>query len=196
MSNVIIHPAFNWTVFSRTVLDCLASFANRFGGSPGLHSIASMDGFSDPDTVDGPSASVAARAKHQMQPEGARILLADDLDLNRRLIADMLSFQGHEVECACDGAAAVRAATLIVFDLVLMDMVMPVMDGLDATRAIRTLSAPHGDVPIVALTANAFPEHLEACLAAGMDATVTKPMSMDALMRAVDTWRRKEATAA
>ena len=121
---------------------------------------------------------------------GARILLADDLDLNRRLIADLLAIEGHKVDCVADGAAAVKMASENAYDLILMDMIMPGMDGIAATRAIRALPAPSCTVPIVALTANSFREQLDSCLTAGMDATLTKPMSVDALTRAVQTWTR------
>ena len=127
---------------------------------------------------------------------GSRVLLADDLDLNRKLIADMLSLEGHQVDCVADGAAAVAAASATAYDLILMDMIMPVMDGITATRAIRAMPAPTGDVPIVALTANSFPEQLDSCLNAGMDATLTKPMSIDALTRAVSVWTRRRPVAA
>ena len=127
---------------------------------------------------------------------GARILIADDLDLNRKLIADMLSIEGHEVVCVADGAAAVRAVQAATYDLVLMDMIMPEMDGIAATRAIRALPAPACHVPIVALTANSFREQLASCLEAGMDATLTKPMSIDALTQAVAAWTRGRHEAA
>jgi signal transduction histidine kinase/ActR/RegA family two-component response regulator len=121
---------------------------------------------------------------------GARILLADDLDLNRKLIADMLSLDGHVVDCVSNGAEAVAAASQRPYDLILMDMIMPGMDGIAATRAIRAMSAPTCDVPIVALTANSFFEQLDGCLKAGMDATLVKPMSIEALSSAVSTWTR------
>ncbi len=125
-----------------------------------------------------------------VEETGARILLADDLDLNRRLIADLLAIEGHKVDCVADGAAAVKMASENAYDLILMDMIMPGMDGIAATRAIRALPAPSCTVPIVALTANSFREQLDSCLTAGMDATLTKPMSVDALTRAVQTWTR------
>ena len=125
-----------------------------------------------------------------VEETGARILLADDLDLNRRLIADLLAIEGHKVDCVADGAAAVKMASENAYDLILMDMIMPGMDGIAATRAIRALPAPSCAVPIVALTANSFREQLDSCLTAGMDATLTKPMSVDALTRAVQTWTR------
>ena len=100
------------------------------------------------------------------------------------------------VDCVADGAAAVRAVQVKTYDLVLMDMIMPVMDGVVATRAIRALPAPTCRVPIVALTANSFREQLASCLEAGMDATLTKPMTIDALTRAVADWTRGRHAAA
>ena len=127
---------------------------------------------------------------------GATILLADDLDLNRKLISDMLTVEGHRVDCVADGAAAVLAVQAKTYDLVLMDMIMPGMDGIAATRAIRALPAPAGRVPIVALTANTFREQLESCLEAGMDATLTKPMTFEALTNVVADWTRGRTVAA
>ena len=128
-------------------------------------------------------------------PGALRILLADDLDLNRKLICDMLSLDGYVVDSVADGAAAVDAVKAKTYDLVLMDMIMPGMDGMDATRAIRALPAPICDVPIVALTAHSFREQLDNCLHAGMNATLTKPMSFDALSTAVSTWARSRQAA-
>jgi CheY-like chemotaxis protein len=120
--------------------------------------------------------------------QAPRILIADDLDLNRRLIADMLAIYGYVVDGAANGAAAVAGAQRGVYDLILMDMVMPHMDGIAATRAIRALPPPACNVPIIALTANSFPEQLEQCLGAGMNATLVKPLSMDTLVAAVRQW--------
>ena len=102
----------------------------------------------------------------------------------------MLSLDGHRVDCVGDGAAAVRAVTAERYDLVLMDMIMPEMDGLAATRAIRALPGPQSDVPILALTANSTRDQLDSCIEAGMDAALTKPMSLDALSEAVAHWMR------
>ena len=127
---------------------------------------------------------------------GVRILLADDLDLNRKLIADMLAIDGHSVDCVADGAAAVRAVEAKRYDLILMDMIMPEMDGIAATRAIRAMPAPACTVPIVALTANTFRDQLNNCLEAGMNAALTKPMSLDALTDTVAIWTRGRNKAA
>ena len=126
---------------------------------------------------------------------GSRILLADDLDLNRKLISDMLALDGHAVDSVSDGEAAVQAAVEHSYDLILMDMIMPVMDGMAATRAIRALPSPACDVPIVALTAYSLPDQLDNCMKAGVDAVLTKPMSVAALNEAIATWsgRRRAA---
>ena len=143
-----------------------------------------------------PVATVSDRAPDDAPDQDAlRILLADDLDLNRKLICDMLSLDGYVVDSVADGAAAVEAVKAKAYDLVLMDMIMPGMDGMDATRAIRALPAPACDVPIVALTAHSFREQLDNCLHAGMNATLTKPMSFDALSGAVGTWARSRRAA-
>lgn len=151
-----------------------------------------------PEDVTRPVGTTAAASTGTSATEGSGglILLADDLDLNRKLISDMLSFEGYVVDSVADGAAAVEAAKAKAYDLILMDMIMPGMDGMDATRAIRALPAPACDVPIVALTAHSFREQLDNCLDAGMNATLTKPMSFDALTEAVSTWTKSRPQAA
>lgn len=139
-----------------------------------------------------PSLEGAARRAHRP----VRVLLAEDHEVNQLLVRAMLAQGGHDVTVVSDGQQAVDEVRRSVasgtrFDLVLMDMQMPVMDGLAATRAIRETKQP-GDrrLPIVALTANAFASDLEACRAAGMDDHVAKPVSMEALLLAVDRWAR------
>jgi CheY-like chemotaxis protein/HPt (histidine-containing phosphotransfer) domain-containing protein len=123
-----------------------------------------------------------------------RVLLAEDHEVNQLLVSAMLARGGHTVVLVENGQAAVDAVRESIersapFDLVLMDMQMPIMDGLAATRAIRAMEAAGGRrLPIVALTANAFASDLESCRNAGMDDHVAKPVSMDALLAAVDRW--------
>jgi CheY-like chemotaxis protein len=97
----------------------------------------------------------------------------------------MLERRGHEVEVAGDGEAAVRLAGERPFDVVLMDVQMPVMDGLTAAAAIRALDGPAAAVPILALTASAMPGDREACLAAGMNDHLTKPITAATLFAAL-----------
>jgi PAS domain S-box-containing protein len=116
---------------------------------------------------------------------GTRILLADDAPANRELVRIILSGWGVELDTVCDGAEAVAAASRDDYDLILMDVHMPVMDGMDATRAIRALGGARGAVPILALTANVQPDQIEACARAGMDGHVGKPIEIGELIAAI-----------
>jgi len=118
---------------------------------------------------------------------GARVLLAEDNPVNQEVAGELLRMVGIEVDVADTGAAAVEMVQRKPYDLVLMDVQMPEMDGMDATRAIRKL--PGMDrLPIVAMTANAFAEDREACLAAGMNDHIGKPVSPNELYRALGRW--------
>jgi signal transduction histidine kinase len=118
-----------------------------------------------------------------------RVLVAEDNVLNRRLTAALLERLGHSAEFVTDGRAAVARARSGGFDAVLMDIQMPEMDGLTATRLIRAREAAQGDarVPIIAVTADAMLENRELCLEAGMDECLVKPLD-PALFR--ETLRR------
>jgi len=120
----------------------------------------------------------------------ARILLAEDLPTNQLLVTAILRNAGYEVEAVTDGAAAVQAVQSRDYDVVLMDVQMPVMDGLEATRRIRSLEGTAASVPIVALTANALSEEVVRCREAGMSAHIAKPVDQDVLLAAVDRWVR------
>jgi signal transduction histidine kinase len=113
------------------------------------------------------------------------LLVVDDIEMNREIAAAFLRAAGHEVTCVDSGAGAIAAAAANDFDLVLMDVRMPGMDGLQATRRIREIAGPRGSVPIVALTAQAFTEQVQDCRAAGMDSHLCKPFTPDALLDAV-----------
>ncbi len=116
-----------------------------------------------------------------------RVLLAEDHPTNRRVVQLILEPLDVELTCVEDGAQAVAAEAAGAFDLILMDMQMPVMDGLAATRAIREREAKAGAprTPILTLTANAMREHAQASLAAGADGHLTKPIAADKLIAAV-----------
>lgn len=109
-------------------------------------------------------------------PGGLRVLVAEDVEMNRLLVVTLLTQAGHQVVEVEDGAAAVDAIRQQAFELVLMDVNMPVMDGILATQAIRALPGPAGQTPIIALTANTFPEDVARCRAVGMDGYVAKPI--------------------
>jgi CheY-like chemotaxis protein/HPt (histidine-containing phosphotransfer) domain-containing protein len=109
------------------------------------------------------------------------ILLAEDDTTNQMVTAAMLHRLGHAVDVVETGLAAVAALRAGQFDVILMDMMMPEMDGLAATRAIRTLAGPASRVRVIALTANALPEEEQRCRAAGMDDFLSKPVRLAAL---------------
>ena len=106
---------------------------------------------------------------------GANILLVEDLPMNQELACAILGRAGHLVAIANDGLEAVEAVQANAFDLVLMDIQMPRMDGVTATRCIRELDGPAKNVPIIAMTANALPEQVRAFREAGMDGHLAKP---------------------
>ena len=120
------------------------------------------------------------------QPQrGLRVLLAEDNALNREIAVALLSKQGVTVETAENGQLCVEkfsAAPHGYYDAVLMDVRMPVMNGYEATKAIRALARADAALPIIAMTADAFAEDVERCLAAGMNAHLSKPMDIHKLM--------------
>ncbi len=129
------------------------------------------------------------------------ILVAEDNDINALLVRALLVRLGHRPVIAADGAAAVESWTAAraagtPYDLILMDVQMPGMDGLEATRRIRADEAGGPPTPIVALTANAYAEDREACLAAGMDALLVKPLDRERLREALEAAARRAPLAA
>jgi CheY-like chemotaxis protein len=109
----------------------------------------------------------------------------DDVDMNRDIAAAFIRSASYDVVCAEGGAEAVAAAAETDFHVIMMDVRMPGVDGLEATRRIRTLDPPRGQVPIVALTAQVFTEQVEACRQAGMDTHVAKPFTLDTLLEGI-----------
>ncbi len=117
-----------------------------------------------------------------------RILVAEDNPANQRLTMLMLQRMGCRVDVAADGKEAVRAATGFPYDLILMDVQMPVMDGLAATRELRRRTGPASAVPIVALTANAFSSDREVSFQAGMNDFLCKPVTAETLQGMLRRW--------
>ena len=127
-------------------------------------------------------------AEEQLRLRGARrILLAEDNQINQEVALDLLRGVGLEVDLAENGQLALEKVRTGAYDLILMDMQMPVMDGLTATRLIRALPAHH-DTPIVAMTANAFEEDRKTCLQAGMVDHLAKPVDPQALFAVLLRW--------
>lgn len=130
-----------------------------------------------------PQGEVVEKLAAQAQLPGThgRVLVVDDNAVNRKVAQRMAERLGYEVEIAIDGADAVRAAAQTLYSAILMDMHMPTMDGLKATRHIRALPQPWSSVPIIGLTANAFEEDRQRCIASGMNECLSKPVNSNRL---------------
>ena len=122
-----------------------------------------------------------------------RVLLAEDNAINTLLATTLLDAAGCQVETVVQGAEALEAVQIRHFDLILMDVSMPVMDGLEATRRIRALAGRAGSTPIVAMTANAMASDRDNCIDAGMNDFVSKPFEADAFLRVVGRYVAPEA---
>ncbi len=136
--------------------------------------------------IDPSPGQAAEPASAPVQQRRLRILLVEDNPTNQLVAVTRLEFMGQRVDAVASGREAIEAVRTIPYDLVLMDVMMPEMDGMTATRAIRTLPAPACDIPIVAMTANVFREHERECLAAGMDGFLGKPVTPGQLEAIVD----------
>jgi CheY-like chemotaxis protein len=157
------------------------------GGEIGVESapgVGSLFWFEVPLEPGDPAAAEAAGdgGPGAVPARPLRLLAAEDVAINRDLLREMLGRHGHELTFAADGAEAVELASRGRFDLVLMDVQMPVMDGLEATRRIRALPPPAGRVPIVRLTASVAPDERRLCLEAGMDRVLGKPVDWPGLL--------------
>jgi signal transduction histidine kinase/CheY-like chemotaxis protein/HPt (histidine-containing phosphotransfer) domain-containing protein len=188
-----------------------SSTARRFGGTGlGLaickSLVEAMGGTIEVESTEGegsafsfvldlPVVAAAGPATAEITPtrlasisQGARILLAEDVVMNQELVVTMLTRWGHTIDVVSDGAAAVDAVMRSRYDLVLMDVQMPVMDGLEAMRRIRQLGGAFEKLPILAMTANVMAHDREACRAAGANAHVGKPFIPDTLRATIAQW--------
>ena len=181
------------------------STTRRFGGTGlGLaicrHLVEAMGGTIDADSRPGhgstfrftvrlgragaePGTAAGAPASDGLRTRGMRILVAEDNPTNRLVVGTRLGRAMHRVDLVENGLRAVEAVRARDYDLVLMDMQMPELDGCDATRAIRALPGPRSRTPIVALTADALPEFRERHMSCGLDDYLTKPVDWRALDR-------------
>ncbi|HEX7968939.1 MAG TPA: ATP-binding protein [Stellaceae bacterium] len=144
-----------------------------------------------------PGATLAAQRASAAKPgRDKRILLAEDVLINQIIAIEMLKSAGYEVDVADNGIETVDAVRHATYDLVLMDVHMPSMDGVGATRQIREFPPPKGQVPIIALTADAVVGMREQYLAAGMDDFLTKPFNRTELLAVIERWVADVADAA
>jgi len=172
--------------------------AAMMGGSTGVDSIQGQgssfwftarlgkvaDHGANGDEPPGRAAENRLRQRHA----GKRILLAEDNPINREVACELLQSVGLQVDTAEDGVAAVELATSNDYDLILMDIQMPKMDGTEAAAIIRQCAGSKQLLPILAMTANAYDEDREACLAAGMDGHIPKPVDPDLLFATLCHW--------
>jgi signal transduction histidine kinase/ActR/RegA family two-component response regulator len=130
---------------------------------------------------------------HPLNQDGLDLLVVDDVSVNRHLLRAILELDGHRVAEAQSGIEAVAMIGRSPFDAVLMDLRMPLIDGIEATRLVRAMSGNIAQVPILGISADTMPDVLEACRAAGMDATLPKPLDRDVLREALARVSRGKA---
>jgi CheY-like chemotaxis protein len=164
-------------------------------GSAPVEPAANLDPHAPPAPV-APVAAPAPSALQQVQPlRGLRLLLVEDNAINQMVAEGLLTAQGALVDIAVNGLLGVEAVAAAIesgqpYDLVLMDMQMPVMDGLTATREIRSMAAA-ARMPIVAMTANAMAIDRDACLEAGMNDHLSKPFDLAKVVKTLLQWTAK-----
>jgi len=132
-----------------------------------------------------PDPAAAASPVSPPSGDGGRVLLVEDNEVNQMLAAEVLRDAGYTVEVAGDGLQALDAVARAGWDLILMDVQMPHLDGFEATQRLRTQGMT---IPIIAMTANAMAGDRERCLAAGMDDYLSKPLDLDELVVRVGRW--------
>jgi CheY-like chemotaxis protein len=191
-ANAAIHSSYGGTGLGLAVSKRLAEL---MGGSI---TVASNEGFGTEFRVDIPvlvtalsaAAPISASDAERRDFSGSRVLLVEDNPVNVKVALKMLTRAGCLVEVAVNGIDAAKMAAEGDYDLMLMDVMMPVCNGLEATRKIRARESRHNHphTPIVALTASAFQGDRDACMAAGMDGFLAKPFTFDQLRRVLETW--------
>jgi signal transduction histidine kinase/CheY-like chemotaxis protein len=169
------------------VLEATAGRAPAGGATPAPPSAQSVIARGLPAS---PATVTPAAAAVPPAGAGLRVLVAEDNEVNQRVVSRMLERLGHQVQLAGNGREALERAKVAAFDIVLMDCQMPEMDGFEATARIRAALTTAGRprMPILALTANASDADRQRCLDAGMDAHLSKPIKLERLAEALATW--------
>lgn len=167
-------------------IGCASNLAAPTGGGAQFWTELPLEPAAAPDHAEG---ALPAPSGSGSRTRPLRVLVADDVPANLGVARALLETAGHTVSCVSGGAeaaAAVADCPEPPFDVVLMDVMMPEVDGREATRRIRSLPGAAGRVPVVAVTAGAFPEDTAACRAAGMDEHIAKPIDRIALLAVLD----------
>jgi two-component system, sensor histidine kinase and response regulator len=160
-------------VTATTLLECLQELRRQSGAS---------------GAAAGAGGLITVHSISERRPAPLRILLADDNPVNCRIAVLMLEKAGHQIDVVNGGAEAIEAVRAKRYDLVLMDVQMPDIDGLEATRRIRAMPIAHAHVPVIAITANAMHGDDQRCLAAGMNDYITKPIDRARLLGKISEW--------
>jgi CheY-like chemotaxis protein/HPt (histidine-containing phosphotransfer) domain-containing protein len=174
--HMIVDAVLNKPIREQSLLDAFARLFGKIGQS---------------DPTIRPESVLPA----QIPSRPLRVLLAEDQKINQRLATMLLHQAGHHVDVAENGEKAVAAMQTTDYDIVLMDVQMPVLDGVQATKQIRALPAPKGTIPIIALTAHAMAGAREEYLAAGMDDYLSKPLDPTTLFAALSRLARPSVAA-
>jgi signal transduction histidine kinase/DNA-binding response OmpR family regulator len=181
VSVVIMISAAQWTAIEK---EARAAGVDKFLSKP-LFPSAIADCVSQCLGQDTLSADAGLDRETMDNFAGKRMLLAEDVDINREIVISLLEPSSLAVDCAENGVQALKAFTdnPEKYDLIFMDVQMPEMDGYEATRLIRASGAPNAQtIPIIAMTANVFREDIEKCLAAGMNAHIGKPLDINEML--------------
>jgi signal transduction histidine kinase len=162
------------------------------GGKIGVDSVAGRGSCFWIELLAPTAEPIAVPERPKVSPPGAaRILIVDDHPINLEIGAALLTLVGCEVDLAENGKQAVEKATAGHYDIILMDIHMPQMDGLQATRAIKALPGDRGKAPIIAMSADALPRQVERCYAAGMVDHIAKPIQREVLYAKIERWLRR-----
>ena len=132
-----------------------------------------------------PAESAAESAAEEEEDRPLRVLVVDDHDINRRAVELILAPLGCDISTAADGMAALRQCDSAAFDVIFMDVRMPELDGRETTRRLRAGASPNAGTPVIAVTADTAPDDIAACMAAGMNYFVSKPLTPPALLGAL-----------
>jgi len=163
-----------------------------------IQRIATVHGREVAEPAEAPRDAAGERKPSSKSGRRLTVLLAEDNDINALLAVSLLQRDGHAVDRVVNGVEALEALAEKRYDLILMDVHMPELDGLEATRRLR--EGPHRDIPVIALTANAMDEDRKRCLDAGMDDYLPKPLDPDLFEAAIERWssalKKTRATAA